>query len=149
MTKNLYKTPKNWLTLDVCEKLLEGFRNQLEKREPLPPFNTRYKGILGSVEQTYDGKYLNSTVLEAAASYFNQFIRGHSFKNGNKRLGVLYTHIFLLMNGVDFTLTSEEMYSLAIAIAEAGEKRHKPEETKQVCIKIFEKFTKDFSQLSE
>lgn len=147
MTKNLYKTPKIWLTLDVCEKLLEGFRNQLEKREPLPPFNTRYEGklegILGSVEQTYEGKYLNSTVLTAAASYFNQFIRGHSFENGNKRLGVLYTHIFLLMNGVDFTLTSEEMYNLAIAIAEAGEKGHKPEETKQVCIKIFEMFTKD------
>src|SRR3990167_7515755 len=147
MTKNLYKTPKNWLSLDVCEKLLEGFRNQLEKREPIPPFNTRYKGklegILGSVNQTYMGEYLNSNVLEAAASYFNQFIRGHSFENGNKRLGVLYTHVFLLMNGVDFTLTSEEMYNFAVTIAEAGEKGHKPEETKKICISIIEKYTTD------
>jgi death-on-curing family protein len=119
----------------------------LEEDEPLPPFNERFpgklEGIVNSVNQTYDGIYLNNTVLDAAASYFNQFIRGHSFQNGNKRLALLYTHWFLLRNGVEFTLNSKELYNFAVAVAKAGELQITPETTREWCKSVIKEFTKD------
>lgn len=147
MTKNLYKTPKNWLTLDVCKNIFEEFVNTISLEEPIPPFDTRYpgklEGILGSVSATFDDEYLNTTVLDAAAAYFNQFIRGHAFENGNKRLAVLFTHIFLLIHEVDYTLSDKEMYNFAIEIARAGEENIKAEDSKGICKAIIEKFTMD------
>lgn len=147
MTKNLLKTPDHWLTLEDCENLLIDFLDILSKEEPLPSFNTRFpeklEGILGSVPQTYSGSYLNDTVLKASASYFNQFIRGHAFENGNKRCAVLFTQWFLLMNSVTFTLSPYEMYNFAIVIAQAGEKGIDAEKTKKWIIDIFEKYTKN------
>lgn len=141
------KTPKNWLTLEDCERLLLDFKTILSREEPIPPFENRYphklEGILGSVNQTFDGKYLNRTVLAAAASYFNQFVRGHAFENGNKRCAVLFTHWFLLINDVEPTLTPDEMYNFAILIARAGEDNVKPETTKNWCKKILNEFSKN------
>lgn len=149
MTKNLLKKPRYWLTLEDCENLFQDFKDLLSQEEPLPQFNERFEGklegIIGSVSQTFDDKPLNLTVQEAAAAYFNQIIRGHAFENGNKRCAVLFTHFFLLMNGVTYTLTKNEMYAFAVAIAKAGEKGYKPEDTKIVCMKIFEDFTIDWN----
>lgn len=150
MTRNLLKKPRYWLTLEDCERLFLNFKDLLSKKEPIPPFNERFEGrlegIIGSVSQTFEGKHLNSNVLEAAASYFNQFVRGHAFENGNKRCAVLFTHFFLLMNGVNFILTSREMYVFAVIIARAGEENIKPEETKIFCKKITKEFTKDWAE---
>jgi len=53
---------------------------------------------------------------------------------------VLFTHVFLLSHGLDFSLTFREMYSLAVTIAQAGEQGHKAEETKKLCRSIIEKY---------
>jgi death-on-curing family protein len=147
MTKNLLKTPRYWLNLVDCENLFQNFKSLLAQEEPIPPFNQRFEGklegILGSVCQTFNGMSLNKTVLDAAAAYFNQFVRGHAFENGNKRCAVLYTHWFLLANGVEFTLTAKEMYAFAVAVAKAGEKNINAETTKQWCKEIINKFTND------
>ncbi len=147
MTKNLLKSPRYWLNLVDCEELFQNYKNLLAQEEPIPPFNQRFKGklegILGSVSQTFNGTHLNKTVLDAAAAYFNQLVRGHAFENGNKRCAVLYTHWFLLMNGVEFTLTAKEMYVFAVTVAKAGEKDINAETTKQWCKEIINKFTKD------
>lgn len=149
MIKNLLMTPQNWLTLDDCKHILIRFNDLLTIEEPIPPFESRFpdklEGILGSVEQTYAGKYLNPTVLDAAASYFNQFIRGHAFENGNKRCAVVFTHWFLLMNDVTFTLNPKEMYNFAVLVAQAGEKNIKADATKMWCREIIEKFTTDWT----
>lgn len=150
MTRNLLRKPKYWLTLEDCEDLFRNSKDLLAQEEPIPPFEERFEGklegIIGSVSQTFGGKPLNSNVLEAAASYFNQFVRGHAFRNGNKRCAVLFTHFFLLMNGIDYTLTSREMYAFAVAIAEAGERGIKADETKGQCKEIISKFTKNWNQ---
>lgn len=147
MTKNLQKTPNYWLTLEDCEGLFLTYKDILAQEEPIPPFNERFpnklEGILGSIRQTFDDKYLNPTVLDAAASYFNQLVRGHAFANGNKRCAVLFTQWFLFENLVDFTLTPKEMYNFAIAVAKAGEDQIRPEETKEWCKKVIAEFTKD------
>lgn len=116
--------------------------------EPIPPFNTRYKGklegILNSVNQTFGGKYLNPTILDASASYFNQLIRGHPFQNGNKRVAVLFTHYFLLMNGLDYNLSYGEMFNFAVRIAIASELGFSSDRTKDWSKKIIEEFTIDY-----
>jgi len=128
--------------------LLLEFRDLLAQDEPIPPFEERFpnklEGILGSVEQTYNGKYLNDSVLDAGASYFNQLIRGHAFENGNKRCAVLFTHWFMMMNGVNFTLTQKEMYTFAVIIAKAGENQVNPHVTKEWCKAIMSDYTKDW-----
>lgn len=147
MTKNLIKKPKYWLSLVDCESLFQNFKSLLAQEEPIPPFNQRFEGklegILGSVCQTFNGIPLNKSVLDAAAAYFNQFVRGHAFENGNKRCAVLYTHWFLLMNEVEFTLTTKEMYVFAVTVAKAGERNINAETTKQWSKEIINKFTKD------
>lgn len=147
MIKKLYKTPKNWLTPDVCARLFKIFREKLKFGEPIPPFETRFDGtlesILSSVRQSFNGQFLNKTVLDAAAAYFNQLIRGHPFKNGNKRMAVLFTHIFLLGHGVDYTLRFNEMYNFAIFIAGAGEKGIDSDTTKKWCRDVIEEFTEE------
>ena len=145
MTKKLYSTPVFWLNLDVCSRLFEDFRETLKFDEPIPDFSTRFpgklEGILNSVKQTFGGEHLNPTILDASAAYFNQFVRGHAFINGNKRMAVLFTHFFLLVHDIDFSLKPSEMYTLAIIIARAGEDNIDAQETKQLCKKIIEKFT--------
>lgn len=125
---------------------MNEFKDLLVRDEPIPPFNERFQGklesILESVNQTFESKYLNPTILDAAASYFNQFIRGHSFKNGNKRLAVLYTHWFLLKHNITFTLTTAEMRVFAVFIAQASERNISAEQTKIFCKEIISKYTK-------
>ena len=145
MIKKLSRTPKSWLTLDDCERAFKNFRDRLGKEEPIPPFHTRFEGklesILASVRQTVGRQFVNATVLDATAAYFNQLTRGHPLQNGNKRMAVLFTHLFLLRHKIDFTLTYGEMVNFAIEIASAGEKGISYETTKQWCAQIIAEFT--------
>ncbi len=147
MTKKLYGTPKNWLTLDVSRSLFETFRKQMGEEEPIPEFETRFpgrlEGILESVRQSFAGSYLNPTILDAAAAYFNQIIRGHPFRNGNKRMGVLFTHYFLLSHGIDLTLRYNELFNFAVLLARAGEQGISQDMTKQWCFKVLKAFTEE------
>ncbi|KKP59318.1 MAG: Death-on-curing family protein [Candidatus Gottesmanbacteria bacterium GW2011_GWA1_34_13] len=115
--------------------------------EPIPPIENRFPGklesILASVRQTFDGKSLNATVLDAASAYFNQIIRGHPFQNGNKRLAVMYTHIFLLWHGLDLSLYYNEMFYFALTVAKAGEEGINSEKTRNWCKTIIGQFAQE------
>jgi len=148
MIKELTKIPKNWLTLEDCKELFNYFREDLEFSEPIPSFNTRYEGklegIISSVCQTFNGQYLNPTVLDASSAYFNQLVRSQAFRNGNKRIGVLFTHAFLINNGVDFTLTPEELFNFAVEISISGESGISFDKTKEKCKQVIANFTQPF-----
>jgi prophage maintenance system killer protein len=149
MIKLLRRKPKKWLTLEDCESLYNAFKSTAVSRglEPIPPFSTRYfdvlESILGSVEQTWNKKHLNPTVLDAASTYFNKFVRSQCFPNGNKRMGILFTHFFLIIHGIDFEFSSNELFNFAATIAGAAENGIKPEETLKWCRKIIRQFTKE------
>jgi death-on-curing protein len=144
MIKAALKTPKYWLSPKDCASMYAAFRKILEFGEPIPLFEERFpgrlEGILGSVAATWDKKYLNATVLDGAAAYFNQIVRGHPFGNGNKRMAVLFTHYFLLMNGLDFTLSPQEMYNFAVQVALTGRKRRGEDGTKEWCKQVIGDF---------
>ncbi len=150
MIKKLSKTPTHWLDLPTCARIFGIFRKNLGYNEPIPEFETRYpgklEGIIESVRQTYGGKFLNPTVLDSAAAYFNQLVRGHAFTNGNKRAAVLYTHYFLLRQGIDFSLTAGDLYNFAVYLARVGETERPPDETKEWCKRVIADFTVDLKQ---
>lgn len=147
MTKNLLKEPRYWLNLEGCKKLFEDFRQLIEFDEPIPDFDTRFPGrlesILSSVDQTFGDKHLNDSVLKAASSYFNQIVRGHPFQNGNKRMGVLFTHAFLYINGVELTIKQDELYEFALYIASSTSENKTNDHVKKICERVIERFAKD------
>jgi death-on-curing protein len=147
--RKLDQVPQFWLTLRISEAIFSRFRPLIDYDEPIPPFETRFpgrlEGILGSVSQRFRGQYLNLSVLEASAAYFNQIVRGHPFINGNKRIAVLFTHVFLFWHGIDFILSPKGMYNFAVLLANSSEARG-ARETKEICKLVINKFTKEISQ---
>lgn len=144
MTQALKRSPNYWLTLKDCEIIFNTFNKSIQFDQPFPPFETRepnkLEGIIESVRQTFDRKHLNPTVYDAASSYFNQLIRGHPFQNGNKRIAVLFTHLFLLMNGLDFNLSYKGLYNMALQVAIFAESGWSSARTKDMCKQIMREF---------
>lgn len=142
----LSEEPRFWLTVEISENIFDKFSQHIQFDQPFPPFSTRppgkLEGILNSVRQTFGNHQLNPTILDAAAAYFNQIIRGHPFQNGNKRIAILLTHVFLLVHNVDFTLSYKDMYYFALNLAIVSGKLDS-QRTKEICKKIIEKFTKE------
>lgn len=124
MIPQLKREPKIWLDLGLCENIYSEFRKVEIFREPLKPFSTRFPGrleaILGSVQQSFGGKYLYPTVSDAAAAYFVKINCLHPFENGNKRLCILYTDVFLFFHQLELKLSHKEMYDLALFVAMAS-----------------------------
>jgi len=144
MTKAGIKKPNIWLTVKICEATFKQFKSSLDFDEPIPPFEERFpnklEGILESTKQTFDKKLLNPSVVDACTAYFNNIVRGHPFRNGNKRLAVLFTHVFILLNDYDIKLSYKAMYNLALLVANYSEKGLSAENTKLGCRRIFEKY---------
>lgn len=151
MTRGLETTPTYWLTPKDCESVFGQFKERIDFDEPIPPFDSRFPGrlesILESVRQTFDRQHLNPTVLDAAAAYFNQLVRGHAFQNGNKRLAILFTHVFLLRNGIDFKISWQGMYNLSVWLASAAKLGLSAKETGLVCKDVIEDYTRRSTDL--
>ncbi|MGH9461179.1 MAG: RhuM family protein [Vicinamibacteria bacterium] len=57
-------------------------------------------GILGAIEQTFDGKALYRTAQERAAHLLYFAVKDHPFSDGNKRIGTLLFLEYLRRNGL-------------------------------------------------
>jgi prophage maintenance system killer protein len=140
MIKQIQQNPKYWLDLKTCENIYNSFRKKQKFQEPLDPFNSRYEGslegILGAIQQTFDKKLLYPTILDAAAGYFYKINCGHPFRNGNKRMSVLFTHLFLYIHNIDFSLSFKDMYAWAATIAKSSENGTKTKKVEKLCRKI-------------
>jgi prophage maintenance system killer protein len=73
------------------------------------------EGILDSVK--YKSDILQLDVAETAACYYLHFTKSQALLNGNKRLGVIFTHLFLLLNNHQLTLAWYELKDLSLLIA--------------------------------
>lgn len=82
-------------------------------------------GILGTIEQTFDGKPLYASIEEKAAHLFYFVIKDHPFADGNKRIGSFLFILFLRENGYleDATgqvkINDNALVALALLIAES------------------------------
>jgi len=79
------------------------------------------QGILGNIEQTFDGKELYPSIEEKAAHLLYFVIKDHPFSDGNKRIGAFLFVIYLQENdllersGVD----AKVLVTMALLIAES------------------------------
>jgi prophage maintenance system killer protein len=82
-------------------------------------------GVLGAIEQTFDGELLYPTVQGRAAHLLYFIIKDHPFLDGNKRIGSLLFLEYLRRNGLLFRQNNEPrladnaIVALALLVAES------------------------------
>jgi len=75
------------------------------------------ESALALPRQTFDGRYLYKTWHEKAGVLLRSLIKNHSLVDGNKRIGVATTFVFLLMNGRLWFAPNQEIVRFAVALA--------------------------------
>lgn len=122
MTKAKNRTPTVWLEISLCKLIYETYRELSTKQglEPLPSFEQRYKGSLESILEStkYKAEALNYDIPAIAACYFTHLVKSQAHFNGNKRMGVFYTIIFLDINGYRLKILRSDLTALALKLAE-------------------------------
>ncbi len=66
---------------------------------------------------TFEGEFLHRDLFEMAAAYLFHIVSNHPFVDGNKRTGLLAALVFLDLNGATLDHSSEEIYTLTMAVA--------------------------------
>lgn len=99
----------------------------INHNEPSPAFNESYKEKLQSVlahpRDTFGGKDLYPDIFNKAACYFYFIIKLHPFFNGNKRVAIVSTYVFLRKNGYYFQVEEDLMYTFAKNISKSTSKQ--------------------------
>jgi death-on-curing family protein len=84
-----------------------------------------FEGILGSISQTVYGNLAYPTIEEQAAQLLYSIIKGHSFSDGNKRIGSFIFVWFLEQNNFHLNKNRERkvndntLVALALAVAQS------------------------------
>jgi death-on-curing family protein len=98
-------------------------REHLAFEEPIPDFGTRYPNVLESCLavpfQRFYGQAVCPTLVSKAAMLFYLLIKNHPFANGNKRIAVTATLVFLLKCGKWLYAGWEEIYELTVWVAQS------------------------------
>ena len=126
---------KYLLNYEKCEEIIRDLKGKLIlKKEASALFGNenedKLKGILGSIEQTFDGHELYPTVEDKAAHLLYFVIKDHPFTDGNKRVGSILFIYFLERNGFMFRRNGERKISdialtalaLLVAVSDPKEK---------------------------
>lgn len=83
------------------------------------------QGILGNLDQTFDGKELYPSLEEKAGHLLYFIIKDHPFSDGNKRIGAFLFVLFLRKNDLleQSGLNDNGLVALALLIAESDPKQ--------------------------
>lgn len=113
-----------YLSLEDVKEICFNLVLQLYQfEEPLPNFETRFPSKLESIleipKQKFAGEDLYPSIYEKSACYFYFIIKNHPFLNGNKRLAIITTFIFLKINGISLISPWNKMYSFALEVAKS------------------------------
>jgi death-on-curing family protein len=90
------------------------------------PKDESFKGILGSIVQTFGGEYLYKSIEEQAAHLLYFVIKNHPFNDGNKRIGAFLFIWFLEKNKHRFKKSGElkindnALVALALLVAQSN-----------------------------
>lgn len=85
-------------------------------------------GIVGAINQTFDGEYLYKSVEEQAANLLYLVIKDHAFIDGNKRIGSTLFVYYLNQNGIlknnlgENKISDRALVALALLIATSNPK---------------------------
>jgi death-on-curing protein len=86
-------------------------------------------------ESSFDGKYLHNTIPAMAAAYAFHICQNHPFMDGNKRVALASSLVFLDLNNYEFNCNDEILYNKIMDVA-------KGETKKEELIKFYEKHSK-------
>lgn len=111
-----------YLTLDdfqvICQELQHFFTTN---KEPHPNFSESYfdklDSVIASPRRTFGKKDLYPDFYSKAACYFYFVNKLHPFANGNKRISIVATGVFLIYNGYSFSASQDDMYEFAKRIS--------------------------------
>jgi len=84
-------------------------------------YGIRDVGLLESAihqpQISFGGKCICKDIYEMTAAYFYHIIKNHPFVDGNKRVAVMVSITFLRYNDVEIVLDQDQLYFLAIDVA--------------------------------
>ena len=76
-------------------------------------------------ESSFDGKYLHKTIPAMAAAYAFHICQNHPFIDGNKRVALASSLVFLDINGYEFNCKDETLYNEIMNVAKGEIKKDK------------------------
>src|SRR5215469_6751725 len=65
-------------------------------------------------ESSFEGQYLHKTIPAMAAAYSFHICQNHPFLDGNKRVALASSLVFLDINGYDFNCDDEMLFSVCL-----------------------------------
>lgn len=108
----------------ICQELHTYFKSH---NDPVPVFKNSYfdklESIISIPQRIFDKKDLYRDIYRKAACYFYFINKLHPFSNGNKRISIVATGVFLLYNGLEFTASQDMMYTFAKSIILSNKKQ--------------------------
>ncbi len=106
-----------FLTLDEVLALHE---DQLDRYGGAPGIRelALLESALAAAAATYQGEFLHGSVYEMAAAYLFHLIKNHPFVDGNKRVGLISTIVFLGFNDLVLTAEPDPLVTLVLGVAE-------------------------------
>jgi len=121
------------ITYEEARNAIETLGEQSRKKgQPSGLFGKEkdksFKGSLGAIYQTFDGKEVYPSVEEKASHLLYFVVKDHSFVDGNKRIGAFLFVWFLDLNGILYTRDGKKrigdnaLVALTLVIAESRPK---------------------------
>jgi prophage maintenance system killer protein len=116
---------KSRLTYPECRAFIDAMRFGSESALFGNEKDESFKGSLGAIYQTFDGKELYPTVEEKAANLLYFIIKNHAFSDGNKRIGAALFLYFMDKNKMLITssgakrIADHTLVALTLMIAES------------------------------
>ena len=89
-------------------------------------------------ESSFGGNYLHETIPAMAAAYCYHLCQNHPFIDGNKRVALACSLVFLDINGYEFNCDLEILYNKIMDVAKGDVKKEK-------LIKFYEKYSVNIS----
>lgn len=128
--ENVSRQKSKALDYEEIKKSILKFKTRLgEKKEAGNLFGQevggKFRGVLGSIIQTFGGKDLYPSIEEKASHLFYFCIKDHPFADGNKRIGSLLFLLFLINNNYLLNKKGERkindtaLAALALLVAES------------------------------
>ncbi len=106
-----------FLTLD---EVLTLHSDQIQRYGGTPGLRDRglLSSALGTVQATFDGRFLHQSLFEMAAAYLFHLAQNHPFLDGNKRVALAAALTFLWLNDREIEAPEDGLTNLVLGVAE-------------------------------
>ncbi len=78
------------------------------------------ESALAAPAASYEAEFLHGSLYEMASAYLFHLIKNHPFVDGNKRVGLISTIVFLGFNDLALTAEPDALTSLVVGVADGS-----------------------------